>query len=97
MADITVSYEEMRAGASKLDQGRTSIEEQLESLRKMIDQLVQSSFRTQTASPKFQQSYQQWNSGAKNAIAGLEGMSAFLTKAVQGHQDLDSGLSSGLS
>jgi WXG100 family type VII secretion target len=96
MADISVSYEEMRAGARKLDQGRTSIEEQLESLRKMIDQLVQTSFRTQNASPKFQQSYQQWNGGAKQAIAGLEGMSAFLNKAVQGHQDLDTNLSSGL-
>lgn len=96
MADISVSYEEMRAGARKLDQGRTSIEEQLESLRKMIDQLVQTSFRTQNASPKFQQSYQQWNSGAKQAIAGLEGMTAFLNKAVQGHQDLDTNLSSGL-
>lgn len=96
MADISVSYEEIQAGARRLDQGRTNIEEQLESLRKMIDQLVQTSFRTQNASPKFQQSYQQWNSGTKQAIAGLEGMSAFLKKAVQGHQDLDTNLTSGL-
>jgi len=87
----------MRASALKLDQGKASIEEQLESLRRMIDNLVQTSFKTQSASPKFQQSYEQWNNGAKNAIHGLEGMSAFLNKAVQGHQELDTGLAGGLS
>jgi WXG100 family type VII secretion target len=97
MADITVTYEEMQASATKLDQGKASIEEQLESLRRMIDQLVQTSFRTQSASPKFQASYEQWNTGAKNAIGGLEGMSAFLKSAIRGHQDLDSSLSQGMS
>ena len=96
MPDISVSYEEMRLSASKLDQGRTSIEDQLESLRKMIDQLVQTSFRTESASPKFKESYEQWNSGAKNAMAGLEGMSTFLTKAIQGHKDLDTSLTGGM-
>jgi WXG100 family type VII secretion target len=96
MADISVTYEEMSAGAKKLDQGRQSIEEQLTSLRSMIDQLVQTAFKTQTASPKFQASYEQWDKGTKQAVAGLEGMSAFLNKAVQGHQELDSNLSSGL-
>jgi uncharacterized protein YukE len=85
----------MQASATKLDQGKTSIEEQLESLRRMIDQLVQTSFRTQSASPKFHASYEQWNTGAKNAVAGLEGMSAFLKNAIKGHQDLDSSLSQG--
>jgi WXG100 family type VII secretion target len=97
MADVSVSYEEMRSSASKLDQGRASIEEQLASLKRMIDQLVGTSFKMQSASPKFQQSYEQWDKGAQSAIAGLQGMSAFLNKAVQGHQDLDSSLTSGLS
>jgi WXG100 family type VII secretion target len=94
--DITVSYEEMQASATKLDQGKASIEEQLESLRRMIDQLVQTSFKTQSASPKFRESYEQWNTGAKNAVAGLEGMSGFLKNAIKGHQDLDSSLTQGM-
>jgi WXG100 family type VII secretion target len=97
VADVSVTYEEMQASATKLDQGKENIEGQLESLRRMIDQLVQTSFKTQSASPKFQQSYEQWNTGAKNAVAGLEGMSAFLKNAVKGHQDLDQGLAQGLS
>jgi WXG100 family type VII secretion target len=97
MTDINVSYEEMRSSASKLDQGRANIEEQLGSLANMINNLVQTSFKTQAASPKFHESYSQWNDGAKKAIAGLEGMSQFLNKAIQGHQELDSSLSSGMS
>lgn len=96
MSDISASYAEMKSGAQKLNQGKTSIEEQLGQLKRMIDQLVQTSFRTQKASPRFQQSYEQWDRGAKQAIAGLEGMSQFLEKAVQGMQDLDQNLSSGL-
>jgi WXG100 family type VII secretion target len=97
VTDISVSYEEMRSSAARLDQGKENIEQQLESLSQMINQLVDTSFRTQSASPKFRASYEQWNSGAKNAVAGLTGMSAFLRQAVQGHQDLDSSLSSGLT
>lgn len=97
MADITVSYEEMRASASKLDQGRTSIDEQLGSLKTMIDNLVQTSFKTQSASPKFQESYDQWTTGAKEAIGGLEGMSSFINKAITQHQELDTNLQAGLS
>ncbi len=97
MADVSLNYEEMRAGATKLEQGRTTIEQELDSLRRMIDNLVQTSFKTQTASPKFQQSYDQWNTGAKSAIAGLEGMSGFLKQAIQRHQELDTGLSGGLT
>jgi WXG100 family type VII secretion target len=96
MSDITASYAEMKSGAQKLNQGKASIEEQLGSLKRMVDQLVQTSFKTQKASPKFQQSYEQWDKGAKQAVEGLEGMSQFLDKAVQGMQELDSNLSSGL-
>jgi WXG100 family type VII secretion target len=96
VTDISVNYDEMRSSAARLDQGKTDIEQQLESLRRMVDQLVQTSFRTQSASPKFRESYEQWNGGAKNAVAGLTGMSAFLRQAIQGHQDLDSSLSSGM-
>lgn len=96
MSDISVSYEEVRAGAQKLDQGKANIEEQLDGLQRMIENLVQTSFKTQSASPKFRESYDQWTRGAKEAIKGLEGMSQFLNKAVQGHQDLDQSLTSGL-
>ncbi len=97
MADVQISYEEMLASARKLEQARTDIQGQLEGLLKMVANLVQTSFKTQMASERFRQSYEQWDKGAKNAITGLESMSTFLNRAVQGHRDLDSNLTSGLS
>jgi hypothetical protein len=58
----------------------------------MIDNLVSTGFVTDIASAKFQQSYDQWNSGAKNVIGGLDGMTSFLTAAVDQHSQLDAQL-----
>lgn len=96
MSDIQVNYEEVKASASRLDREREEITAKLQELDRMIDGLVQGAFKTQTASPRFKDSFNQWNSGARNVIEGLQGMTAFLNKAVQGHQELDSNLSSGL-
>ena len=66
--------------------------EQLQSLRSMIDSLVGGEFRTQLASPRFQESYEQWDSGAQQMLEGLEGMASFLNQAVGGFEQLDSDL-----
>jgi hypothetical protein len=58
----------------------------------MIDNLVSSGFVTDVASGKFQQSYEQWNTGAKNVIGGLEGMTSFLNRAIEQHTQLDTQL-----
>ncbi len=96
MADITVSYDEMRNSVNQLKQGQQDIEGKLQSMKTMIKGLVETAFRTQSASPRFKDSYEQWDQGAMNVIAGLEGMSQFLEQAIASHQDLDSNLSSGL-
>ena len=96
MSDIQVNYEEVKSSASRLDREREDITAKLQELDRMIEGLVQGAFKTQTASPKFRDSFSQWHTGAKNVIEGLQGMTAFLNKAVQGHQDLDTNLSSGL-
>lgn len=95
MAEIQVSYEEMKASAQRLDRERDEITTKLQGLDQMIEQLVQGAFKTQTASPKFRESFAQWHSGARNAIEGMQGMSQFLNKAVEAHQQLDQSLASG--
>lgn len=96
MSDIQVNYQEVKSGADRLNREREEITNQLKALDSMIEGLVGGAFKTQTASPKFRESFSQWHTGAKNVIEGLNGMTAFLNKAVQAHQDLDSNLSSGL-
>ncbi len=89
---IKVTYEELQSTAGQLNTGREEMVAQLTRLKGLVDSLVSSGFVTDQASGRFQQSYQQWNTGASNAIQGLEGMSAFLNQAISRHQQLDSEL-----
>ncbi|MGQ0779265.1 MAG: WXG100 family type VII secretion target, partial [Pseudonocardiales bacterium] len=89
MPSVHVDYEQLRSTASQLKSGQQEMESQLGRLKSLIDSLVASGFVTERASGKFQQSYEQWNSGAKNVVAGLEGMSGFLNTAIAQHQQLD--------
>jgi WXG100 family type VII secretion target len=93
MADIHVDYEALRSTASRLTAGQHEMESQLTQLKGLVDSLVSSGFVTDQASGKFHQSYEQWNSGTRNAIEGLQGMSSFLTTAINQHEQLDSSLS----
>jgi len=93
VANVHVDYQELQRTSSQLKSGQQDVEGQLARLKSMIDNLVSSGFVTDQASGKFQQSYEQWNSGAKNVIQGLQGMSSFLEKAIAQHQQLDSELS----
>jgi WXG100 family type VII secretion target len=91
---IKVDYASLQSTAGQLKSGEQEITSQLNRLRALVDELVASGFVTDQASGAFQQSYQQWNTGASNAIAGLQGMSQFLDTAIARHQELDSALKS---
>jgi WXG100 family type VII secretion target len=93
--NVHVDYQELQRSAAQLKSGQQDIESQLGRLKSMIDSLVSSGFVTDQASGRFQQSYDQWNNGAKNVIQGLQGMSSFLEKAIAQHQQLDAELSKG--
>jgi WXG100 family type VII secretion target len=89
---INVRYDDLQRTATQLNTGREEMTAQLNKLKGLVDSLVSSGFVTDQASGRFQQSYQQWNTGASNAIQGLEGMTAFLNQAIARHQQLDSEL-----
>lgn len=61
----------------------------------MINGLVDGEFKTDLASPKLQESYQEWTSGAQQMMQGLDGMAGFLNQAVGAFQDLGTQLSQG--
>jgi WXG100 family type VII secretion target len=93
MANVHVDYEQVQRSAAQLQSGQEEMLTQLTRLKSVIDSLIGSGFATDQASGKFQQSYNQWNSGAKNVMEGLAGMSGFLKQAIAQHQQLDSTLS----
>lgn len=89
MANLNVTYDEMRQSAGRLEAGRQQINETLVSLRSMVDQLVSSGFQTQLASGAFQDTYGKFTTGATQAIEGLDGMASFLKGAAQAMETTD--------
>lgn len=89
---IHVDYEAVRNAANRLSTGQGELETQLTQLKSLIDGLITSGFVTDQASSKFGTSYQQWDTGVRNAISGLSGMSGFLNSVVSQHEQLDTTL-----
>ncbi len=96
MALTHVDYDEVGRVANPLSKAKTDMDAQLRTLMTALNGLVESGFKTATASGKFRDSYQQWNTGATNMMEGLKGMETFLTQVVRQHGDLDTTLGSQL-
>ncbi|GHH71840.1 WXG100 family type VII secretion target [Promicromonospora soli] len=96
MANMNVTYEELRGQAGQLRNGQSTIMDTLSNLSTQVNNLVASGFQTDSASGAFQQSYEEFTTGAKQAIEGLEGMASFLEQAAQTLQDVDQQLASGI-
>ncbi|MBL7496587.1 WXG100 family type VII secretion target [Frankia sp. CNm7] len=92
MANVHVDYEAIRGMATTLSRIQTDMENQLTALKGQIDALVTSGFITDQASGRFQTSYTQWDTGTRQAITGLGGMSKFLSETVTQHEQLDATL-----
>ena len=95
MADITVGYEGLQQTMTKLKNGKDEVNQRLDQLKAEVDQLTSGEFKTQAASPKFNESYTQFTTGAKNTIQGLDEIVAYLNNVMQQHQQLDQSLAGG--
>lgn len=96
MANVNVTYHQMQDAATRLNHGRSEIDDLLGRLKSLVDSLVSEGYVTDSSSKQFQSSYDEFNTGAKNTIAGLEGMAQYLTTAAQTFQDADTQLASAL-
>lgn len=92
MANVNVTYEEMQNAASQLQSGQSEIDSQLAQLNSLIENLVGSGYVTDSSSPQFQAAYQEFNTGARNVIAGLSGISNYLNTAARTFQEADTSL-----
>ena len=96
MANVNVTYQQMQDAATRLNNGRTEIDDLLGQLKSLVDSLVAEGYVTDSSSKSFQSSYDEFTTGAKNTIGGLEGMAQYLTTAAQTFQDADTQLASAL-
>jgi WXG100 family type VII secretion target len=86
----------MHDAATQLTNGEHQISSDLDRLQGIITNLVASGFVTDQASKAFDDSYQQFTSGAKNMMQGLDGMAQYLNKAASTMQETDSSLASAI-
>lgn len=96
MSNVNVTYQQMHDAAGQLIQGRHQIEADLSQLKSLVDQLVGEGYVTDSSSVQFELAYAEFTSGAKNAIAGLEGMAGYLRAAATTFQDADTQLAGAL-
>jgi WXG100 family type VII secretion target len=96
MANVNVTYQQMHDQAVKLVNGKKEIEDNLAALKRQVDTLVAEGFVTDASSKSFQNSYEEFTSGANKTIAGLDGMADYLKKAADAFQDVDTQLASAL-
>lgn len=96
MANVSVTYQDMRSAGKRLNAGREQIEENLQSLKSLVADLVAGGYVTDSSSKAFQASYDGFTTGASETIMGLEGMSQYLNSAADTFEQADSQLASAL-
>jgi WXG100 family type VII secretion target len=97
MPDVSIGYEGLSQAATQLQSGQEDLDEKLQSLQSMISTLNEGDFKTQLAAPRFQDSYQEWTSGAKQMLDGLQNMASYLGEVAAKYQELDQDLSASAS
>jgi WXG100 family type VII secretion target len=96
MANVTVTYDDLRTQATHLRTGQASIEEQLSRLKGQIDNLVASGYVTDSSSKAFGATYGEFSTGASTTIAALDSMARFLENAAETLQAADEQLAASL-
>jgi WXG100 family type VII secretion target len=96
VANVNVTYQEMRDASNKLNSGREEILTKLSELKNLVNNLVNGGYVTDSSSKQFDQSYTEFNEGATKVIGGLEGMGKYLTAAADTFQQADDELAKAL-
>lgn len=96
MANVNVTYEEMRDASNRLSTGKEEITQKLSELRTMINGLVNGGYVTDTSSKQFEESYTEFNDGAVKMAEGLEGMGKYLKAAADTFEQADQELAKAL-
>ncbi|MDT0342913.1 WXG100 family type VII secretion target [Streptomyces litchfieldiae] len=96
MADIQVTYDQMREAGDRLISEYETMDAKLEELQSYIDGLVSDGYVTSRSSRAFDESYREFTQGAKKVLEGLQGMGQFLKTAADAMEETDTGLESAI-
>jgi WXG100 family type VII secretion target len=96
MANLNVTYDELRNAGNQLITGKGDLENRLMELKSYIDNLVSEGYVTSASSGAFQEQYTQFTQSATTAVSALEGLSNFLKSAADALQQTDESLASSI-
>jgi WXG100 family type VII secretion target len=97
MANVNVTYEQMKSQATNLKNARIEIEGTLSKLIGEIQALISEGFVTDSASGQFGTSYDEFSKGVSKTIEGLDGMAGYLDSAADTFQNVDTELAKALA
>ncbi|WP_168626560.1 MULTISPECIES: WXG100 family type VII secretion target [unclassified Cryobacterium] len=96
MANLNVTYDDLRDAAQRLLAGRDDLNAKLTELSNLVQNLTANGFQAEQSSAAYRDSYEQFTSGTRTAIDGLEGLSQFLVAAADALQQTDEGLANAI-
>jgi WXG100 family type VII secretion target len=97
MANVNVTYDEMKSAATRLDSGQQEIQSKLDELQKLVNGLVNGGYVTDASSRQFESAYHHFTSGARQTMEGLHEMGKYLHTAADTFQRADHELSQKLN
>ena len=96
MANLNVTYDDLRDTAQRLVAGQHDLQNKLVELSNLVQNLTSNGFQAEHSSAAYRESFEQFTTGTRQAVDGLEGLSRFLTSAADALQQTDEGLASAL-
>ena len=89
MANLNVTYGDMKDAGRRLRDTKNEIDSQLRQAKSLVDSLVNGGYVTDQSSKRFEQNYSEFNDGATKTIEGLNGMGQYLDQASDALQQTD--------
>jgi WXG100 family type VII secretion target len=96
MANLNVTYDDLHETAQRLLAGRDDLNSKLTELSSIVQNLTSNGFQAEQSSAAYRDSYEQFTSGTRQAVEGLEGLSKFLVSAADTLRQTDEGLASSI-
>jgi WXG100 family type VII secretion target len=96
MANLNVTYDELRETAQRLIAGKDDLQQKLAELSNLVQTLTSNGFQAEQSSAAYRDSFDQFTTGTRTAIDGLDGLSKFLVSAADTLQQTDEGLANAI-
>lgn len=92
MANVNVTYQEMRDAGHQLTTYEQQMQDTLKQAQALIKNLVAGGFVTDQASKAFDEKYSEFTNGAAQMLEGMDGMAKYLNSAADTMEQTDHSL-----